>query len=75
MKYRRGRISGSVPRELVTLVIVLAVCLCLTVYLGVSAPTEKRMGDYLAQGVFSALFALPTGVAWRLFRQAARNRR
>ena len=75
MQYRQDRTSRSVPKEFVTFVIVLAVCLGLAVYLGVSAPAEKRMSDYLAQGVFSALFALPTGVAWRSFRQAVRGRR
>jgi hypothetical protein len=60
---------------LATFIVVLAVCLGLTVYLGVSAPAEKRMADHLAQGVLSALFALPTGVAWRSFRLATRGRR
>ncbi len=75
MKDRRGRIPLSAPTELITFVAVLAICLGLTVYLGLSAPAEKRMADYLAQGVFSALSALPTGAAWRSFRRASRARK
>ena len=75
MKFRQGCTSHSVPKEFVTFVIVMAVCLGLTIYLGVSAPAEKGMADYLAQGVFSALFALPTGVAWQAHRQAMRGQK
>ena len=75
MRHKRDGASRSAPTELITFIVVLAVCLGLTIYLGVNAPADGRMADRLAQGVFSALFALPTGFAWRAFRQAARSRR
>ena len=73
MKRGQARISRPAPKELVTFITVLAVCLGLTVYLGVSAPAEKRMIDYLAQAVFSALFAVPAGAAWLSLRQEMRG--
>ena len=75
MKHVQDRIPRSVAKEFVTFILVLTACLGLAVYLGVSAPSGKGMGDYLAQGIFSALFALPTGAAWRSLRQAVRGRR
>ena len=75
MRHRQDGTSRSAPTEIITFIVVLAVCLGLTIYLGLNAPAEKRMADHLAQGVFSALFALPTGVAWRAFRQAAGGHR
>ena len=75
MRRKQDRPTFSASTELLTFVAVLAVCLSLTVYLGVSAPAEKRMTDYLAQGVFSALFALPMGIAWRSLWRAVGGRR
>ena len=75
MRHRNDRTSRSASTGLITFVAVLAGCLGLTIYLGLSAPAEKGMADYLAQGVFSALFALPTGVAWRAHRQAVRGQK
>lgn len=75
MKYERSRPSRPVTREFVTFVAVLAACLGLTVFLGLNAPPEKRLTDYVAHGVFSALFAVPTGAAWRSFRRAVRSQR
>jgi len=73
MKRGQARISRPAPKELITFIAVLGVCLGLAVYLGVSAPAEKRIIDYLAQGIFSALFAVPTGAAWLSLRQEARG--
>ena len=75
VRHKRDGTSRPAPTELITFIVVLAVCLGLTIYLGVNAPADKRMADRLAQGVFSALFALPTGFAWRAFRQAAGGHR
>ena len=75
MKYEYSRPSRPVSKELVTFVAVLAVCLGLTVFLGVNAPAEKGLRVYLAHGVFSALFAVPTSFAWRSLRQAIREQR
>jgi hypothetical protein len=75
MKHEHNCPPRLATKELVTFVAVLIVCLGLTVFLGVSAPAEKRLTDYLAQGVFSALFAVPTGAAWRSLRQAVRSQR
>jgi hypothetical protein len=73
MKYEHSRHSRPVTKELITFVMVLAVCLGLTVFLGVNAPAEKGLRVYVAHGVFSALFAVPTGAAWRSLRQAVRS--
>lgn len=73
MKRGQARVSRPAPKELITFLAVLAVCLGLTVYLGVNGPAEKRMIDYLAQGIFSALFAVPTGAAWLSLRQEMRG--
>ena len=72
---RISRRASPAVTELYTFAVVLALCLGLTIYLGVTAPAEKRAVDYLAQAVFCALFAEPTGVAWRSFRRATRGRR
>jgi len=72
---RISRPASPAVTEFVTFAAVLALCLGLTVFLGVTAPAQKRAADYLAQGVFCALFAVPTGAAWRSFRRAARGRR
>ena len=44
-------------------------------FLGVNAPAEKGLRVYFAHGIFSALFAVPTGAAWRSLRQAVRGQR
>ena len=75
MKRERDRSPRSATKELFTFVAVFTVCLGLAVYLGVNAPAEKRLADYLAHGIFSALFAVPTGVAWRSLRGAVRSKR
>ena len=75
MKYEHSYPSRQVTKQLVTFVAVLAICLGLTVFLGVNAPAEKGLRVYLAHGVFSALFAVPTGAAWRSLRQAVRSQR
>ncbi len=75
MKYEHSHPSRPVSKELVTFIAVLTVCLGLTIFLGVNAPAEKGLRVYLAHGVFSALFAVPTGAAWRSLRQAARSQR
>jgi hypothetical protein len=67
---RQVSTSRSFIKELFAFLAVLTVCLILTVYLGVTAPSQKGVTIYVAQGVFSALFALPTGVAWRSLRRA-----
>ena len=45
------------------LTLLLGILLCLL--LSSSMPAQKRMIDYLAQGVFSAFLAVPAGAAWR----------
>jgi hypothetical protein len=65
----------SATKELLTFLSVLAICLGLTIFLGVNAPPDKGPRVYLAHGIFSALFAVPTGAAWRSLRQAVRSRR
>jgi hypothetical protein len=73
MKYEHSRPSRIASKEVVTFVAVLTVCLGLTVFLGVNAPSEKGLRVYLAHGIFSALFAVPTGAAWRSLGQAVRS--
>ena len=75
MKYERSRPSSLVTKEHITFVAVLTVCLSLTIFIGINAPTEKGLKVYLAHGIFSALFAVPTGAAWRSLRHAVRNQR
>jgi hypothetical protein len=69
MKASPTTLTPRAAKELLTFVVA-AVCLALTVYLGATAPAEKRAADYLAHALFSTLFALPTGAAWRSFREA-----
>lgn len=65
----------SAAKELLTFLSVLGICLGLTIFLGVNAPAEKGLRVYFAHGIFSALFAVPTGAAWRSLRQAVRGQR
>ena len=74
MKQSSTHLPPLVTKELITFVAVATVCLAITIYLGVTAPVEKRLSDYLAHGIFSTLFALPTAAAWRSFRKALRAR-
>jgi len=74
MERNSSRLAPAAKKELITFVGVAAVCLALTIYLGVTAPQQKRMADYLAHGIFSALCAVPTGAAWRSFRRTLSNR-
>ncbi len=60
-------------KELITFLAVTLTCLGLTLHLGLSTPAEKGLARYFVHGVFSALFAVPTGVAWRSWRQATGN--
>jgi hypothetical protein len=72
MKHQKTHQPGSARAAFVTFLAVFSACLALTCYLGLTAPAEKQFSDYLAHGIFSALFALPTGAAWRAFRQTTR---
>ena len=74
MKADRTYLKPRAAKELITFVAVATACLALAVYLGVTAPAEKRMADYLAHAIFSTLFALPTGAAWRSFRKVCQGR-
>ena len=65
-----AHLTPVATKELITFVAVAAICMALTIYLGITAPVEKRAADYLAHGIFSILFALPTGAAWRSFCKA-----
>ena len=62
-------------KELISFIAVVLACLSLTLYLGLSATAEAGTTRHLAQGVFSALFAVHTGVAWRALRQSRSGRR
>lgn len=66
--------SQLAVKELLTFAAVAALCLAITIYVGVTAPADKGVADYLAQGLFSTLCALPTGAAWRSFRRAGKSR-
>jgi hypothetical protein len=63
MKVSPTSLTPRAAKELIAFVGVAAAYLALTVYLGMTAPAEKSAADYLAQGDFSTLFALPTGAA------------
>lgn len=57
-----------------TLILTLIFSLCCCLYLSSLMPAQKRGIDYLAQGLFSALLAVPSGTAWRSWRKARAGR-
>ena len=57
-------------KEATTLTATLLLCVFFCLFLSHIIPAQKRVIDFLAQGVFSALLAIPAGVAWRSFQQS-----
>ena len=74
MKQDSTHLTPAATKALITFITVVAVCLALTIYLGLTAPAEKGVADYFAHGVFSTLCALPAGAAWRAFSKALKGR-
>lgn len=64
------KINRLPNEELLTFALTLFCCLSFCVLLSYSFPAQKRGIDYLAQGVFSALLAVPTGAAWQSLKRA-----
>lgn len=62
---RRGLI-----KEVVTFAGTIIVCIILCFFLCRNFPAHKRLVDYIAEALFSALFAVPTGAAWRSLHKA-----
>lgn len=63
------RSTQNRSHEMITFVLTLAFGICVCWLLSSTMPLQKRAIDYLAQGLFSSLLAVPTGVAWRSLRK------
>jgi hypothetical protein len=62
-------------KETAAFIAVILVSVALCILISHTGPAQKRAIDYLAQGIFSALFAVPAGAAWRSLRQARQKNR
>lgn len=62
-------------KEAATFALVLSFCVSFCFFVNDMMPAQKRAIDYLVQGLFSTLLAVPTGAAWRSLRHAWSSKR